>query len=627
MALLAASCGAPAGSTHPRQAIPIAALPSASAVASAAPPPADPLPSAAEALTIAKELVARAKLQDYLVDDDDLVRARGVGLDEARARTLVEAMAAACLASRADGDEVCASLTSGKDEDLGKTFATLVTYLGEASDPLPLGSRTVTLLVRLHARGAWQAGMALDHLLARRFAATRGACVAPTKEELDRAAASLADFVVVAPDRSVKGAPKWIARRPTESELADLAYFYASIATNGPPVGESVEDVSAIAPKPDEAALAERKKQRDEMKLALLDGDLARHASLADRYLKSLGYPGPIRAAEDRDARWGGAGFSFVLRDAARSAELLGKLELAADLYRRAAPGGGMCGTSNASRRDDQIEGTIRTAEASSGCRAVVAEHLFATDLRAETGPKRLADAGFDVERLYRGALLTVHRGDHAVLVQAIAAVPSLSQAATDRLTRLGDEAWSTRVRAIPGYADTARKKGIETLLAIAEGGAGSDRAEAVSAIGRLAQDRGYEPCAKSGFGWGVGSSDGARAIGSVMHACEGSLDATEMQKLVRRLAALRSDADPALRVAVARSLGETGSPAARSALRDLARDKVDVGGEVCRSRNGGPSVCQPNRPVRIAAEEALEAIDEAEANRKRVSEQLKSSP
>jgi len=64
---------------------------------------------------------------------------------------------------------------------------------------------------------------------------------------------------------------------------------------------------------------ARRDTLHDAMTAALIDGDIARHAETAEAYLTTLGWPGPIRVAEDDAPRWGGARFS------ASSAESVGE--------------------------------------------------------------------------------------------------------------------------------------------------------------------------------------------------------------------------------------------------------------------------------------------------------------
>ncbi len=625
-ALLVSACGAAAPPPPARPAPVVVSAPPAEVVAS---PPVAPELEPAEALAQALALVDRAKLHDWRPDREEVERARAEGLDEARALSLARALGRDCLAQRERSSKACGAFDGLGSDETSRVGTTLLALLGEAADPLPVASPTVTLLVRLDARGSYRAGAALDRLLSRRARATRAACVPPSPAEIAAADAGLADFLVVEPAGGVKAGSTLVARRPTADEAADLAYFYAAVAANGSEVGVSVEDRASPPKKKDDPAVTERVELSARLTDALLDGDLARHAELADRYLRSLGYPDAIRVAEEGDARWGGAGYAFVMRDAARTHELLGHAELAASLYRRAPPGGGACGTSTESRRADQIAGVIRTTEESIGCRGVVAELLYASDAGGDVGPARLASAGFDVERLYRAALLTSNREDRVALEHAFASAPSLAAGASARLARLGEERWVERVRAVAGFADTARKSGVERLLHVAEAGAGATRVEAVRALGELVEDRGYDPCDDLGFGWGSGTSSGERRVRSVMHACDGSVSASEMKKIAARLAKLTRDPDDSFRAAVATALGRTGASSAKAALASLVKDPaVIAGSEVCRSRGDGPSICEPNRPVHLAAEDALAALADADAHRRELAkERAKTKP
>src|SRR5262249_6029068 len=141
------------------------------------------------------------------------------------------------------------------------------------------------------------------------------------------------------------------------------------------------------------------------------------------------------------------------------------------------------CGTSVSSYRDGQIEGVIRTVERLRGCRAVATERLFSVDRAGPYGAERLAKSGFDVARLYTGALLTLGRDDAAETQRLLQALPSRAPEALARAARLGPEAWATRVRAIAGYADAAGRAGIDRLLEIAEQGGARDRALAIDMI------------------------------------------------------------------------------------------------------------------------------------------------
>jgi hypothetical protein len=610
LALVAvAACAAP-----PPPATPPARIVALAAPAAPAPPPEpeEPLLPREEAVGLGRSIVARWKEGPRYDDAKRDAWLRDEQLDERRVRRLLLSVARPCLDQPGREAPACVEINDSGTPS-GEAAEGLVELLAETAAPAPSASASARLLARLEARGFYRADLAQRRILERRSIASPGLCAPPGAGEIEAAKRALADFAIA--DGVLA------ARWPSAVEMDDLAYFYASIANAGPEVGHFDEERGAKPLPVNHPDLTARAGLRDEMRAALGDGDLERHARASDAYLRTLGYPGPIRAAEEGSMAWGGASFSFVMRDAARSAEILGRYELAEALYRRAAPGGGACGTSTPSRRDGQIAGAVRAAELRRGCRAAVAERLFAIalDIHHAHGPERLARAGFDVGRLYAGALLTVGRDDPARLDRALRALPARSGDALARLGRLGPEAWATRVRAIPGYADTARGAGLDRLLAIAEHGPDPARAEAIDSIGLLAEDHGYDPCIKSslGFGWGHGSSSRLeRKVRGVMSTCATRIDAAAIERAARRIAALAADPIPSVREAVAVALGRIASPHGKNALALLARDTFDAGGQICTIPPSGPQVCSPNRPIARAAHEAQKALVEADARR-----------
>ncbi len=598
----------------------VVALPAVKVKPTALVPPPVPL-SADVARAEGKALVARAGLTSGYVDEAGFLRAKAVGLTEEKTMSLLEALVRPCLTATDAERTACKELGAGVN-GIDVLVSSLLGVLGNAIPPSSASGASrpsVRLLVRLEARGVWGATTALRTVLKKRTEAALGPCSPPTASEIASASASLQGFVVVDGPSSQSRSSAWRVHAPTPTELADLAYFYAAIAEQGPEVGLVREDHTSPAKPPDDALVLERKRQAGQMQTALLDGDIETHAKLADAYLASLGYPRPIRVREDGDVRWGGEGFSYVLRDAARSHELLGHDKEATELNRRAQPGGGMCGTSAATHKIDQKRAVLRATERTTGCRAALADRLYGLDRDPWTGPARLTRAGFDVERLYRGALLTGNRDDRAILETAFAAARragnSVGADALDRLARLGTEDWATRVRAIEGYADTARKGALDKLLALAERGSVPSRTRAIQTLGNLVQDRGYDPCNKAERrGWGVGSSE--TTVTSVMHVCEGRLDRREQSRVVARLGALAGSSEVVLRAAVAAALGKTGVPAAKPFLVALEKDRSQAVGQICTSVDSAPPVCGPDFPVRRAAQAALADLASADRNR-----------
>lgn len=536
-------------------------------------------------------------------------------IDEPQIRALLSPMVAPCLAQRERDHEACKALQFGGADE--PPVEALLSIAGDAADPRPASALARTsimrLLLALDARGVWRAGAALTRVLERRMAASLGACQPPGAAEIAAAKSSLADFAIVSPDRSGQLAARW----PSASELDEIAYFHAVVADSGPEVGAAVEDHKAPPLPADHPDLARRAALREEVSAALFDGDAGRHLRAAEAYLRTLGFPDPLRLGEEGGARWGGAAASFTMRDAARSAEIVGRYDLAEALYRRAAPGGGMCGTSVESRRAGQIEGVIRAAEQIRGCRAIAAErlHAVARDRERVYGPERLARAGFDVARAYAGALHTLGRDDGAALERALSALPTRSGDAVARLLRLGPEPWATRLRAIRGYADSAQGAAIPRLLDLMD--RRQERRTAMESIGLLAEDHGFDPCFPTRFGIGWGHGYGGREVRNVMMTCATRIAPRTIAATVTRVSALSRDPEPATREQVARLLGRLGAASGRPTLHALARDRHQEG-QICTARDGQKDLCEPSFPVARAAREALEMLKAADTMRAR---------
>lgn len=562
----------------------------------------------ADALARATELAAQWDAAPRWNATDREAFLAKAGYDPHELVRVLEALSRACLAETDRESAPCKALVDPQTPE-GKVLEPVLELLAEVDAPGTGATRFVTALVRLQARGVWRAEMSLERILERRLTSAKLACTAPSQEQVAAAEADLQDFYV----RSIKGGV-----RPMSSvERADLAYFVASVGKASPWIG-SVETTTASPLAEGHEDLAKRAALREKLEGALREGKIEDHAKLALEYLGTLGYPGPIREAEERDMRWGGAGYSFVMRDLARSLEILGRFAEAEVMYRKPKPGGGGCGTSVHTRRDEQIEGAIRTGELARGCGATVAERLFAVDLDLNDtyGPEHLATRGFDVPRLYRGALATLGRSDEAALRDALRS-SSYATTAEARLARMGAESWASRVRAIEGYADAAGGASLDVLLVVAASGTEDERVTAIDVIGRMVEDRGWDPCAPGvGIGWGR-SGGGRRDVRTLMTKCETKVDAKTLEKVATDLAAMHADPSPRVRAAIAEALGYIARPKSEATLRKLASDKYDNGGQVCTSKGNGPSVCEKNRPVAIKARKGLEDLAAAQKRRK----------
>ncbi|RKH11594.1 HEAT repeat domain-containing protein [Corallococcus sp. CA053C] len=522
---------------------------------------------------------------------------------ERELRTLL----ARCLA----GTEACKELDSyatseSEDLDIVRTAVRRLTEkLGQEG-----GADSLPLLWQLTARGSFEVTSAREALQTRLMTqalATRP-CVPPSSEEVTAERARLGDFAAL----RVQGG-KLVALQPTQEELEDLAYFLVAVREAGPPVGETQEpggDWRRPAPANDSLDAASA-----ELESARLRGDLRSMDAAARRYLVLLGYPAPLKASEENAYGWHGARYESVMREWAAVQEDLGAFGEAAALYRRANPGSGACGTGWDEALKDLILGTIRTTEQHAGCLGVVAERLQDVDnyfwgvfeVPSPYGPARLREAGFDLARLYRGALVTRHRDlPPEELKRVLSAAPEpLRTDALRRLQERGPEAWEKRVRALEGFADVGQRDALEPLLALALGSQGETQHRAVVALGTLTARPEKDPCAKNEFLGGERYGSEKRYIHMLGEQCATALNPGERDAIATRLLPLLKSKDGWTREVTVKALGRLGSPLAVPRLRQLSRDPYTRGGYFSKDHTR----TFPHYPVREAAAEALKQL------------------
>lgn len=557
-------------------------------------------------------LTALGVTSRYSWTDTRLAAAEKLGLTEARALRwfgpLLDAGATGPTLPRTDGhaETQLLDLVQGYLEHVGTKRAYLPLYRAAAHS--------------VHA------SMALENVLERVVQAEIDAspvCPPPTVGEVSEARAALDDFMIIEPDASAHFA--LVARTPSSTERDDLAYLFAALSQDRGPVGEAVP-VAALAsplrarPNPSPsvdptfspARLGEVRQRLDAAKKA---GDLVAVQKAARSYLTMLGYPGAIRSEDEDHQTWGGPGFANVMRDLALADELLGDLDEAADLYQRANPGGGACGTSVGYRQQEQMQGLIRTAERRHQCRAVVAERLYAMDDSSfDYGPKRLSAAGWDVPRLYRAAVLTLERTAPKDALQAsFASLPrDLAIKASQRLDKRGNEAVGDRVRALRGYADTlfaAEPTGGDTLprmLAFTQYGSETVRADALAALADLAELTSYDPCDTGGMRTlhMHGTSREERKITARNQTCATKLPATVQRSIAAAFVAAAHDKSQLVREQVASGIAQVDvSPRADAVLATLTNDR-----SIKPGWSHGAAPGKPSTPVRPVTEAAVEA-------------------
>lgn len=554
---------------------------------------ADPLPELQAprepALPRAIEALSGAGLKSGIYSTKTADRAAKNGLSQELAIAALDEISATC--------DDHSSQSCGGDLDLVKTRARLVQWLryrgGEAAMPI---------LLQLDGRGELGAGRALHAVLSRRANARPASCTPPAIDTVSEVQASLADFAVF--DRRRK---KLTARPLTEAEAADLAYFLVAVEGAGTPTGTDDQSFKS-GTKPSETFTSDQKGALERQKRALFYGDAEEIVRTGVAYLEPLGFPGKIDRSLEGDMSWGGARYSYVMRDVALAAEVAEDYDLASALYRRANPGGGACGTSVSTRRGRQIKGLIRSSDAAGRCNDVVAERLLDWDGDRDTyyGPDRLADAGFDIARIYRGAFLTRHRDlPEPRLLEALAQAPeAFAGAARARIEAKGTEAWETRVWAIEGLADTLGRDGGFFLASALPQLEDAQRQRAIEAIGSAGHRYTIGPCDENsvlglGMGW---SSFWTRPVGVFGTSCELAYSDDQAKQLYRSFRSDLRATSPSLQASAVNAAASLGVV---SAVRDLRK---------LHARNErAASACQPDDDTNCYTEEnALERTREA---------------
>jgi hypothetical protein len=556
----------------------------------------------------AQRALEAAKTLDWYAADAVVSRsAAAVGLGGDRVRALLTGALAPCLARH----ERCREVLD-PDPPGAEAVNRLVALLGVVG-----GSRDLALLRRVAEHGFTQAEIARDRLLDRELdrAVPAARCAPPSDAEIARARADLDDFAVIHAARD-----ELVASAPTAQEREDLAYFFAAVSGSGPEVG-GLDEATASASTGRRGATPKRDAARDALEARLdrakLDGDFAAITAAARGYLATFGFPSKSSFGEETRFSWGGARFSYAMRDLADADEATGHFREAAALYRKADPGGGMCGTSVEYVRADQTRAVIRNEERAGQCRAAIPERLLA--LGVAYGPERLARAGFDVARLYRGALVTINRDvPRERLREAIAkAPPALRDRALARLTRRGSEDWERRVHAAEGLADVGQRAAMRPLLAVIAAGATPVRVRAITALGELARRPTPDPCVpqRDLVGGSTHDTNGYhRDVRDLGRTCATKLLPATSDALASALLPHLASTDLDTRLAAAEALGRIGSSLAAPAILRLTTDAYTTPNVTRCTTNPDETgqqktVCGPIYPVREAAEEASELL------------------
>lgn len=425
-------------------------------------------------------------------------------------------------------------------------------------------------------------------------------CSAPTREEVSAKRSTLDDFLVI---RTM--GPRLVAQVPTDSELDDYAYFLAAIEGTGQEIGASEEHQASYSrerPREDQKSeLSAIWKRIDRAATLGRDGEVIEQA---EAYLHLLGWPGRIASGQETDVGWGHSRYSEVMRILAREYRKKGRLDEAVDLLRRSDPGGGPCGTGYAYVLARHIEEVIDVEEQRGTCRAAVPGRLWSPQPRSTDV---LRQRGFDVPRLYRGALVTLGRPRESARppAQSVREAGAPGIRAIARLDRLGREIWWDRVRAIEGFAIESGKDAVDELaLLAARPGPAYVTGHALAALKSLVE-RGS--CHQQGDEF-VFTSGGDcwpfEVCREVEHlACEAMPSDSMRESLVHRISILERHPSVQVRETLASALEAMGTPSAVPILERLAKDPT-VTGTVTDDKGQRPYL-----PIADRAREALERL------------------
>ncbi|MFT3836311.1 MAG: hypothetical protein QM723_04865 [Myxococcaceae bacterium] len=464
---------------------------------------------------------------------------------------LLAHLEADCLA----GESACRDPLSPSDQPHEAKLEALINVLGEVGSHADLA-----LLDRLDARGLYTAGRASERILSREWEAAlpalRSRCRAPNAAEVSQKAAQLNDFF------HVDGRTE-TARALTPAEGDDLAYFLSSVDTSTKAVGEASETSSWTRQAPHDPVLDTLATRLQAVKLR---GDASETAKLAREYLQHLGYPGAITGSDQFG--WHGARFSGVMRQLADALERTGGFAEAAALQRAANPGGGMCGTGASYRWSQQVKAVIRDTERAGTC--ATAERLLEIEAYEPLyGTAELTQRGFDLKRLYRGALLTMNREDPKLLDRAFARLDTTSAAAAQaRLKRNGAEAWESRVHALDGLV--ALSSELEPLVDLIEQARPETAQRALEALAHRVQRPDDDPCGDTLSFSGSFGSEWSRHVTALSESCATRLEAAQESSLATRLTSLESYPAHPVQLGLAKALSALASKQGAEALARL---------------------------------------------------------
>jgi hypothetical protein len=441
---------------------------------------------------------------------------------------------------------------------------------------------SVPALILFDRLGFFEAGMAVERILERNAEEemSPGSCMPPTPEDVVRAAGRQNGLVVFDWQKD-----RVIARELLPDEQNAAAYFFAAVLQNGREIKNLRTDVSEAEPVACDTPSPQP-----------MDNALASLSDAADKSTTAHDTPALVRAARtfgdtlftskvdvDFEACLGTADpeTSADFRDMAALSEAQGLLDAADFLYRVAIPGGGACSTSDDSFWETQVKGLIRVSERAGRCNRIVAERLLSIDGPVEEwnlfdyGPSRLQKAGFDLLRLYRGAVLTRNREylplDPDLVTNGLQR--ALRTRVRVRLRDMGREDWERRTFALEGLLDTLGRPALNEIIDLLPVLHPKSRAPIIAALGEFAYRITVGECKEEEYlVSGNDSSAWRRKVRSQGSACPNRFRDNEADALAEKLAPYLDDKEEVVRRSTVTALKQIASFLSIDALKKKAQ-------------------------------------------------------
>ncbi len=447
---------------------------------------------------------------------------------------------------------------------------------------------SVPASILLDRLGFYEASMAIDRILERKAEEemSPGSCVPPTAADVIREKARLKDFIVFDWQKD-----RLSGRSLLPDEQQDAAYFFAAVLQNGREIKNLRTDFSKApaacnlsAPKPMAGALRRLSEEARQATEAHNIPALVRAIRTFSEALFTMEVDVDFEPCLGDVNSWTSADF----RDMAALSEALGLLDAADFLYRVPVPDSGSHVTSDDFNWETQVKGLIRVSERADRCNRVVAERLLSIDGPLEEwslfdyGPDRLAKAGYDLPRIYRGAVLTRNReylsAEPETTIENLQG--SLLSSFRARFQKMGIEDWERRTFAAEGLIGTQKRPALIETIDLLSKLYPKSRSAVMIALGERAHRLTVGEC-KEDESMGVGSGGMLwwRKVRSVGVSCPDRLSDKEADELAEKLIPFLDDPEPEVCKSTVQALEQIASFQSIDALKEKAAS-VSTGGE-----------------------------------------------